>query len=255
MLAPFVFAVAIVIGAIPWTGAAGLADGPLARILAGEGLPGGARQTQMALNSALLALAIAAGKTLLALLSAYALAFFRFRLAPVLFGAILLTLLLPLEVRMAPTRDLAAAFGLADTPAGLAVPLLASAIGTAFFHRFFSSLPRDMIAAARLDGAGPWKLLVDFILPLSWPMITALFAVMFVEGWNQYLWPLLASDAAENFTLMRGIAALADGNAAAATGQLGALALLAVAPALAVVLLFHRWLLRGIAGIVHPKAR
>ena len=93
-----------------------------------------------------------------------------------------------------------------------------------------------------MDGAGPIRFLVDILLPVSWPMVLALFAVTFVQGWNQYLWPLMISTTGEGyFTLVRGIERFGT-----ATNYGMALAILAMLPPVVVVVLLQKWLIRGL---------
>ena len=116
------------------------------------------------------------------------------------------TLLLPLEVRILPSYEAIQKLGPDEhLYTGLIVPLIASATGTFFFRQFFMSVPEELAEAARIDGAGPWKFFIDILVPLSRTMIAAIFIIMFVFGWNQYLWPTLITTDESFFTLVRGI--------------------------------------------------
>ena len=88
---------------------------------------------------------------------------------------------------------------------GLIIPLIASATGTFYFRQFFRSVPDELLEAAKLDGAGAWKFFIDILLPLSRTMMAALFIIMFVVGWNQYLWPLLMTTDESYSTIVLGI--------------------------------------------------
>ncbi|MCP4319511.1 MAG: ABC transporter permease subunit [Hyphomicrobiales bacterium] len=198
----------------------------------------------MALNSTILALGFALGKCLLSILSAYALVYFRLRFASFLFWVIFASLLLPIETRILPSFMVVHTLGLLNSYTGLIVPLLAAAIGTFFFRQFFKSVPNELHEAARIDGAGPTRFLIDILLPVSWPMVLALFAVTFVQGWNQYLWPLMITTTGEgNFTLVRGIERFGT-----ATNYGMALAILAMLPPVMVVLILQKWLIKGLVG-------
>ena len=198
----------------------------------------------MAVNSTVLALGFALGKCLLSLLSAYALVYFRLRFASFLFWIIFASLLLPIETRILPSFQVVHTLGLLNTYTGLIVPLLAAAIGTLFFRQFFKSVPNELHEAARIDGAGPLRFLIDILIPVSRPMILALFAVTFVQGWNQYLWPLMISTTGEGyFTLVRGIERFGT-----ATNYGMALAILAMLPPVVVVVLLQKWLVKGLVG-------
>ena len=198
----------------------------------------------MAINSTVLALGFALGKCLLSVLSAYALVYFRLRFASFLFWIIFASLLLPIETRILPSFLVVHTLGLLNTYTGLIVPLLAAAIGTFFFRQFFKTIPNELHEAARIDGAGPFRFLVDILIPVSWPMVLALFAVTFVQGWNQYLWPLMISTTGEGyFTLVRGVERFGT-----ATNYGMALAILAMLPPVVVVVLLQKWLIRGLVG-------
>ncbi|HEY0202399.1 MAG TPA: sn-glycerol-3-phosphate ABC transporter permease UgpE, partial [Burkholderiaceae bacterium] len=133
------------------------------------------------------------GKISISLLSAFAVVYFRFPLRGLCFWAIFITLMLPVEVRIGPTYQVVADLGLINTYAGLSVPLIASATATFLFRQFFLTVPDELVEAARMDGAGPMRFFKDILLPLSKTSMAALFVIQFIYGWNQYLWPLLAT--------------------------------------------------------------
>ena len=120
--------------------------------------------------------------------------FFRFPLRMVFFWMIFITLMLPVEVRILPTYKVMVDLGLIDTYAGLILPLIASATATLLFRQFFMTIPNELLEAARVDGAGPWRFFKDILLPLSATNIAALFVILFIYGWTQYLWPLLVTN-------------------------------------------------------------
>ncbi len=99
--------------------------------------------------------------------------------------------MLPVEVRIVPTFQVVASFGMLNSFSGLTLPLLASATGTFLFRQFFKTISPELVDAAKLDGAGPVRFFFDILLPLSKTQIAALFVILFVYGWNQYLWPLI----------------------------------------------------------------
>ena len=160
-------------------------------------LTAGAMGTQpvwrMLLISLGMALAIAIGKIVISVLSAFAVAFFRFPFRKIAFWLIFITLMLPVEVRIIPTYSVMADFGLINTFTGLWLPLIASATATLLFRQVFIAIPDELVEAARMDGAGPLRFLWDIVLPVSGANIAALFVILFVYGWNQYLWPLLVA--------------------------------------------------------------
>lgn len=166
-----------------------------------DGIPVGL----MMFNSLVMALAIAIGKIAISLLSAYAIVYFRFRFRMAAFWLIFVTLMLPVEVRILPTFEVVADLGMLNSYAGLSIPLIASATATFLFRQFFLTVPEELAEAARIDGAGPLKFFRDILLPLSRTNIAALFVILFIYGWNQYLWPLLVTTDASYYTIVMGI--------------------------------------------------
>ncbi|GAB4392579.1 MAG: sn-glycerol-3-phosphate ABC transporter permease UgpE [Kiloniellaceae bacterium] len=159
----------------------------------------------MMANSLVMALAIAVGKIAISIISAFAIVYFSFPFRATAFWIIFLTLMLPVEVRILPTYEVVANLGMLDSYAGLAVPLIASATATFLFRQFFLTIPDEMLEAARIDGAGPLRFFWDIVLPLSRTNIAALFVILFIYGWNQYLWPLLVTTDESYYTIVMGI--------------------------------------------------
>jgi sn-glycerol 3-phosphate transport system permease protein len=202
---------------------------------------------RMMLNSLVMALAIAIGKIAISLPSAYAVVFFCFPLRRLCFWAIFITLMLPVEVRIIPTYKIAADLGLIDTYPGLTLPLIASATATLLFRQFFLTIPDEIVEAARIDGAGPWRFLVHMVVPLSRTNIAALFVILFIYGWNQYLWPLLVTNTPAMTTIVIGIRQMiGNGDAQTAWHLVMATAILALLPPIAVVLAMQRWFVQGL---------
>ena len=206
--------------------------------------------TQMLKNSMILGIGFAVGKVVISMLAAYAIVYFRFRLGVPLFWIIFMTLLLPLEVRIIPSYEVVANMGMLDTRAGLIIPLIASATGTFFFRQFFKSVPDVLLEAARLDGATAWGFFIDILVPLSKTMIAAILIIMFVVGWNQYLWPLIMTTKEENYTLVIGIKqiyqVLNEGGELPQFQKAFALTILATLPPVLVVLIFQKWFVKGL---------
>jgi sn-glycerol 3-phosphate transport system permease protein len=201
----------------------------------------------MMLNSLVMALAIAVGKIAISLPSAYAVVFFRFPLRRLCFWAIFVTLMLPVEVRIIPTYKIASDLGLIDTYPGLVLPLIASATATLLFRQFFLTIPDELVEAAKIDGAGPWRFLIHMVIPLSRTNIAALFVILFIYGWNQYLWPLLVTNTPAMTTIVIGIRQMiGNGDAQTAWHLVMATALLALLPPITVVLAMQRWFVKGL---------
>lgn len=209
----------------------------------------GASGVTMLKNSLILGLGFAIGKIIFSMIAAYAIVYFRFPLGTFFFWVIFTSLLLPLEVRIIPSYEIVAQLGLVNTYTGLIVPLLASATATFFFRQFYLSVPEELIEAAQLDNAGPFRFFIDILLPLSKTMIAAIFIIMFVYGWNQYLWPILMTTDDSFKTLLLGIKdiinVLEEGKIPA-YNRVFALAVLSVIPPVLIVILFQKWFIKGL---------
>ena len=203
----------------------------------------------MTQNSLILGLGFALGKIAVSMLAAYAIVYFRFPFATLSFWIIFATLLLPLEVRILPSYEVAQELGLLNTYTGLIVPLIASATGTFFFRQFFKSVPEELQEAARIDGAGPVRFFIDILIPVSRTMIAAIFIIMFVVGWNQYLWPTIMTTEEQYFTLVRGIRNVMEQMIGADIpfyNDAMAMAILAMLPPALVILIFQRMFIKGL---------
>jgi sn-glycerol 3-phosphate transport system permease protein len=179
-------------------------------------------------NSLVMSLGVAAGKVIIAALTAFGLVYFRFPGRVLIFWAIFLTLMLPLEVRIVPTYAVAAnalspfqsildfvgisaawqwltglelklEWNLLNSYTGLILPLVATATGTFLYRQFFKTIPDELLEAAKMDGAGPLRFFWDILIPISRTNMVALFTIMFLSTWNQYLWPLIATPDRVNF--------------------------------------------------------
>lgn len=199
-----------------------------------------ALKTQL-FNSVVVSLIVAAGKCALSFMAAFALVYFNVRYAALIFALILITIMLPIDIRIVTTYQMASnvlspvnslldisglntviagiwgkplylELSVLNTYIGLAAPLVAHGTGTFLFRQFFRTLPTDLVKAARMDGAGPLRFMIDILLPLSRPNFAALFILMFLGGWTQYLWPLVSSSTPDMQTAVIGLARLAPGN-------------------------------------------
>ncbi|HYR00894.1 MAG TPA: sn-glycerol-3-phosphate ABC transporter permease UgpE [Casimicrobiaceae bacterium] len=202
---------------------------------------------RMMLNSLVMAVVIVVGKIAISLLSAFAIVYFRFRFRMFFFWLIFVTLMLPVEVRIMPTYQVMADLHLINTFAGLTVPLIASATATFLFRQFFLTIPDEFAEAARMDGAGPMRFFFDIVLPLSRTNMAALAVILFIYGWNQYLWPLLVTTEESMYTVTIGIKRMLPGGDAAAEWNLVmATAMFAMLPPVVIVVLMQRWFVKGL---------
>jgi len=214
-----------------------------------DGFSGANTGMRMLWNSMVLGFGFAAGKIVLGMMAAYAIVYFRMRFATFAFWIIFTTLLLPLEVRILPSYEIVQSLGMLNTYQGLIIPLVASATATFFFRQYFRSIPEELVEAARIDGAGPFKFFVDILVPLSKTMIAAMFIIMFVYGWNQYLWPTMITTEENMFTLVRGIKQITqalEGTNLPEYGRSNMLALIAILPPVLIVIFFQSWFVKGL---------
>lgn len=216
-------------------------------IKSGKATTGGIPVGKMMLNSLVMALGIVFGKIFISILSAYAIVYFRFRFRMFFFWIIFMTLMLPVEVRILPTYHVVASLGLLNTYTGMTLPLIASATATFLFRQFFLTVPDELTEAARVDGAGPIRFFFDVLLPLSRTNIAALCVILFIYGWNQYMWPLLITTEKDMTTIVMGIQAMLyvpddinEWNLTLAT------AILAMLPPVVVILAMQRQFVKGL---------
>ncbi|MFT4714327.1 MAG: sn-glycerol 3-phosphate transport system permease protein [Candidatus Azotimanducaceae bacterium] len=208
---------------------------------------GGIPVGMMMLNSLIMALMIATGKIVISLLSAFAIVYFQFRFRMFFFWMIFVTLMLPVEVRILPTFEVVADLGMLNSYWGLTIPLIASATATFLFRQTFLGVPDELLEAARIDGAGPMRFFFDILLPISRTSIAALFVILFIFGWNQYLWPLLITTDKSMYTIVMGMKSLletADGEPAWHIIMMTAL--MAMLPPIIVVLGMQNLFVRGL---------
>ena len=213
----------------------------------GVGGAGGIPVGLMMLNSLVMALMISLGKITISLLSAFAIVYFRFPFRMGFFWMIFITLMLPVEVRILPTFAVVANLGMLNSFWGMTVPLIASATATFMFRQVFLTIPDEMLEAARVDGAGPMRFFWDILLPLSRTNIAALFVILFIYGWNQYLWPLLITTDADMYTVVMGIKQMLESAELSPEWHLIMMtSLLAMVPPVIVVLSMQKMFVQGL---------
>lgn len=212
----------------------------------GNAAKGGVPVWHMLLVSFGMAMGIAIGKIAISALSAFAIAFFRFPFRMVAFWLIFITLMLPVEVRIIPTYSVMSDFHLINSFAGLTLPLIASATATLLFRQVFLAIPDELVEAAKLDGAGPMRFFFDILLPVSGANLAALFVILFVYGWNQYLWPLLVATNGRLDTIVLGIVQMIDPETLPRWNYVMATTILAIIPPVFVVVAMQRWFVAGL---------
>ena len=193
-------------------------------------------------NSFIMALGIATFTVITSLLAAYTIVYFKVKLATTYFWLIFLTILVPLEVRILPSHQIVSELNLINTYAGLILPLLASAIATLFFRQFYKTIPEELLEAAKLDGVTSFKFLIDFIIPLSKTMIIAIFIFMFVYGYNQYLWPIIATTNEDYWTVIMGMKIIFMRSLVTSFSYI----ILSIIPPILVIILLQQWFVKGL---------
>ncbi len=213
----------------------------------GVGRIGGVSLWRLLGNTTIVALGIALGKIAISMASAYAIVFFRFPLRMACFWLIFITLMLPVEVRIQPTYKVMVDLGLIDTYPGLILPLIASATATLLFRQFFMTIPDELLEAARVDGAGPWRFFKDILWPLSLTNVAAIFVIQFIYGWTQYLWPLLVTNSNEMNTIVIALKKMISfADADTPWNLVMVTSVLAILPPILVVVLMQRWFVKGL---------
>ncbi|MFC7406448.1 carbohydrate ABC transporter permease [Georgenia alba] len=206
---------------------------------------------RMFLNSLGVTLIGAGLKVFLGLCCAYAVVFVDVPFRNAAFVIVIFALLIPGQITIIPNYTLVAELGWLNTYHGIVVPGLASAFGTFLFRQHFRSLPVSVLEAAELDGAGHWRRLWRFVVPMSTPTIAAVTLVSLVNDWNEYLWPMLVTDNTRTMTLPVGLTLLQDIDGMQNWGVLMAATVVVTLPMLIFFLVLQRRLVAGLtAGAV-----
>jgi multiple sugar transport system permease protein len=202
---------------------------------------------RMLLNSVTIALFATVGQLASCVLAAYAFARMRFRGSATLYVALLATMMVPAQVTMIPVFLIMKSLGLIDTLYALIIPaFFGGAFGTFLLRQFFTTIPRDLEDAARLDGCGRFRILWSVFLPLSKPALVALALFTFMTYWNDLLGPVIYLSSVEKATLTIGLASLQSGAMSARYDLLMAGSVLSVLPILLLLILGQKWFVRGV---------
>ncbi|WP_067826156.1 carbohydrate ABC transporter permease [Nocardia inohanensis] len=201
-------------------------------------------------NSLIVTGVVAGVKFVLGVLSAYGLVFLRFPGKNVLFLVIIAALMVPNQITVISNYALVSQLGWRNTLVGIIVPLCGVAFGTFLMRNHFLSLPNEVIEAARMDGAGWWRLLTRVVLPMSGPTMVAFAVVTLVNEWNEYLWPFLMADSSDVATLPVGLTLLQNTENPSITnwGPVMAGTLLTMLPILIVFLALQRHMIKGLTS-------
>ncbi len=202
---------------------------------------------RMMANSAFIATAVTVGKIIMSLLAAFAFTHFNFKGKNVLFFLVLVTLLLPVPVRIVALFDVVGSFGWINTYAGLIAPFLASATGTFLFIQRFRTIPVELIDASKMDGCPPMLYFFKVLIPLTRSTIGALVVIEFIYVWNQYLWPLMATNTDNMRVVQIGIKMLINAESSNNWGVIMAGVIMTMIPPLIVFFILQESFMRGFA--------
>ncbi|MEV6491480.1 carbohydrate ABC transporter permease [Actinoplanes sp. NPDC051633] len=198
-------------------------------------------------NSTLVALVVTVGNLLFCSLLGYALAKLNFPGKRALLLVVLGMLMVPGMVLFVPQFVLVSNLGLANSYAGLILPFLAGPFGVFLMRQFLGTIPDDLIEAARVDGAGEWRIFFRIVLPLCRPALATLGILTFLSSWNNFLWPLVVATTEDKYTLPVALALYSVGQNRTDFGLLLAGSVVVVLPILIVFLVLQRHFMRGIA--------
>ncbi len=201
----------------------------------------------MMFNSAFIALMVTLGKILMSLLAAFAFTHFEFKGKKILFFLIIITLLLPVPVRIVALFDVVRKFGWINTYAGLIIPFWASATGTFLFIQRFKTIPSELVDASKMDGCRPMQYFFKILLPLTKSTIGALTVIEFIYIWNQYLWPLMATNTDNMRVVQIGIKMLMNAESSNNWGVIMAGVIITMIPPLLVFFVLQESFMRGFA--------
>lgn len=198
-------------------------------------------------NSIIVAFFVTVGNIVFSSMVGYALAKLEFRGKRLLFVLVLGTLMVPGVVTFVPLFVLTANLGLVNSYPGLILPFLITPLGVFLMRQFMLSLPDDIIEAARIDGAGEWRIFLRVIMPLCGPAVATLTILTFLGSWNNFLWPLVVATTEDKYTLPVALALYSTGQNAAQYGLMMAGAVVVVVPVLLVFVVLQRYFVQGIA--------
>jgi len=197
-------------------------------------------------NSAIVAVLVTVGNLLFCSLLGYALAKLNFPGRKALFLIVLGMLMVPGMVLFVPQFVLVSNLGLANSYAGLVLPFLAGPFGVFLMRQFLLSIPDDLIEAARVDGAGEWRIFWRIVLPLCRPALATLGILTFLASWNNFLWPLVVAQNQDRYTLPVALSLYSTGEQATNYGLLLAGSVMVIAPIVAAFIALQRWFVQGV---------
>ncbi len=198
------------------------------------------------LLNTVIVVAIGFAGMLLVAMAGYGFAKFRFAGRNAMFLLVLATMMIPVQVTMIPTYLILNSVGLTNTLLGVALPTLVGGFGLFLTRQFMTTIPDEMLEAARLDGAGEWRILRSVVLPMSRPILAVLGVLTFITGWNSFLWPLVIATDSDNYTLSVGLSLLNKQLTVSPPLQMAGASLMVI-PILVVFVILQRHIVQGFA--------
>jgi len=200
-------------------------------------------------NSIVVAAMVVVGNIVAASAAGYALAKLEFAGRRLAFGAVMAAMMVPFTAVFVPQFVLTVDMGLADTLAGIALPSLAMPMSVFIMRQYASSIPDELLEAARIDGAGEFRIFFRIFLPLAGPAVATITIMSFLNSWNYFIWPLIVAQSTSSYTLPVGLAATSQAAAHVTDyGLMLAGAVVVMLPVLVLFLCLQRYFVQGIAG-------
>jgi alpha-1,4-digalacturonate transport system permease protein len=203
--------------------------------------------TQFYINSIVIAAIAVVVTVFINLLAGYTFAKYEFPGRNIIFLVLISTLMIPIQVIMVPEFLIITQLGWVNTYAGVIVPRAAEAFGLFMVRQFMVSIPDELIEAARLDGAGEFKIFWSVVLPLSWPVVAVLTIFTFMWRWNDFAWPLVVLQDQGSYTVPLGLNLMKGQYFTDWTGIMS-MSLVSILPMLVVFVFFQRYFIQGIAS-------
>ena len=205
---------------------------------------------QFIFNSIFVSTVVMLGQMITCSMAAFAFAFLKFKGKQLIFILILATMMVPGEATIVANFLTISSWGWRDSYQALIMPYLTSAMGIFLLRQNYLTFAKELHEAARIDGCGNWRFLLSIVAPLSRPALGALGAYVFLNTWNQYMWPLLVTDSTAHRTVQIGISMLYDIDAEA-LGLMMAGVIIVIVPSLSIFIFMHKQLINGLmAGAV-----
>ncbi len=205
---------------------------------------------RMILNSFIVSTTVMLGQMITCSLAAFAFSFLQFKGKKILFLGVLATMMVPGEVTIIANYLTMAGWGWLDSYRALVFPFLTSAMGIFLLRQYYLTFAKELYEAAKLDGCSNLRFLTSIVVPLSRPALGALGAYVFLNTWNQYMWPLLVTNSREYRTVQIGISMLYDIDAVS-LGLMMAGVVIVIVPSLSIFVFMNKQLINGLmAGAV-----